>query len=80
MNQFIAWTALANEGLGCNLQHFHPTISSYVAETYSTPESWSLRGQLVFGKPIGPPRGGVDKAFAPLEERVKVYGSKTAAK
>lgn len=76
MNQFIAWTALANEGLGCNLQHFHPTISKGVAETWEVPANWSLRAQLVFGKPTGPPRGGVEKQFAPLEPRVKVYGKK----
>ncbi len=78
MNQFIAWTALANEGLGCNLQHHHPVISPYVAKTYDVPASWSLRAQLVFGKPTGPPRGGVEKVFAPLETRVKVYGAKEA--
>lgn len=74
MNQFIAWTALANEGLGCNLQHFHPIISKDVADTWNVPERWSLRAQLVFGKATGPPRGGVDKQFSPLETRVKVYG------
>ncbi|KAE8443430.1 hypothetical protein EG329_001827 [Mollisiaceae sp. DMI_Dod_QoI] len=74
MNQFIAWTALANEGLGCNLQHLHPMISKDVTETWNVPASWSLRAQLVFGKANGPPRGGVDKQFAPLETRVKAYG------
>jgi predicted oxidoreductase (fatty acid repression mutant protein) len=76
MSQFIAWTALANEGLGCNLQHHHPIINDFVAKTWGVPESWTLRAQLVCGKATGPPRGGVDKQFAPLEERVKVYGSK----
>jgi predicted oxidoreductase (fatty acid repression mutant protein) len=51
-------------------------ISKGVAETFDVPENWSLRAQLVFGKPTGPPRGGVDKQFAPLEPRVKVYGKK----
>lgn len=74
MTQFIAWTALATEGLGCSLQHYQPTISKDVAEIWNVPESWSLRAQLVFGKPTGPPRGGVEKKFAPLEGRVKVYG------
>ncbi|KDR70977.1 hypothetical protein GALMADRAFT_282095 [Galerina marginata CBS 339.88] len=74
MNQFIAWTALATEGLGCNLQHYHPSINQDVAETWNVPETWSLRAQLVFGKPTGPPRGGVEKEFAPLEGRVRVYG------
>jgi predicted oxidoreductase (fatty acid repression mutant protein) len=77
MNQFIAWTALATEGLGCNLQHFHPAISKDVAETWNVPETWRLTAQLVFGKAIGPPRGGVEKQFAPLEGRVQVYGKKS---
>ncbi|CZR58398.1 related to oxidoreductase related to nitroreductase [Phialocephala subalpina] len=76
MNQFIAWTALATEGLGCNLQHYHPMINEGVAKTWDIPGSWSPRAQLVFGKPTGPPRGGVEKQFAPLETRVKVYGRK----
>lgn len=76
MTQFIAWTALANEGLGCSLQHYHPMINQGVAETWDVPATWSLRAQLVFGKATGPPRGGIDKRFAPLESRVKVYGRK----
>ncbi|KAL2062954.1 hypothetical protein VTL71DRAFT_6026 [Oculimacula yallundae] len=75
MNQFIVWTALANEGLGCNLQHYHPTITKDVAETWNVPETWTPRAQLVFGSPTGPPRGGVEKVFKPLEDRVKVYGA-----
>ena len=76
LTSITVWTALAAEGLGCNLQHFHPNISKDVAETWDVPETWTLRAQLVFGKPTGPPRGGVDKQFAPLEGRVKVYGAK----
>jgi hypothetical protein len=33
---------------------------------------------LVFGKPTGPPRGGVEKKFESLEGRVRVVGSKSA--
>ncbi|KUJ07323.1 nitroreductase [Mollisia scopiformis] len=76
MNQFIAWTALANEGLGCSLQHFQAMVGKDVTKIWNVPESWSLRAQLVFGTPTGPPRGGVDKQFAPLETRVKVHGRK----
>ena len=72
MNQYIAWTALAAEGLGCSLQHYQP--NKEVIEAWKLPESWSLRAELVFGTPTGPPRGGVDKPFAPLEDRVLVYG------
>ncbi|KAJ5820378.1 nitroreductase [Penicillium riverlandense] len=75
MNQYIAWTALCAEGLGCNLQHFNPQVNKAVAETWNVPESWNLRAQLVFGKPTGPPRGGLQKAFAPLEGRVLVHGN-----
>lgn len=76
INQFITWTALANEGLGCNLQHYNPMVTKNVMETWDVPETWALKAQLVFGKPTGPPRGGVEKQFAPLETRVKVFGKK----
>ncbi|KAG0651980.1 nitroreductase HBN [Hyphodiscus hymeniophilus] len=76
MNQFIAWTALATEGLGCNLQHYHAIIGKAVAEIWKVPQTWRLRAELVFGTPSGPPRGGVEKQFAPLEGRVQVYGDK----
>ena len=69
-----AWTALCAEGLGCNLQHYQPGISPAVQKEWNVPAEWSLRAQLVFGTPTGPPRGGVDKKFAPLEPRLKVYG------
>ncbi len=75
-NDTLVWTALTAEGLGCNLQHFQPGISKDVADTWNVPETWTLRAQLVFGTPTGPPRGGVEKEFAPLKERVKVYGAK----
>ncbi|MCJ1282238.1 hypothetical protein MMC26_001561 [Xylographa opegraphella] len=71
MNQFIVWTALCAEGLGCNMQHYHPGISAAVQREWNVPKEWSLRSQLVFGTPAGPPRGGVDKKFAPLEPRLK---------
>jgi uncharacterized protein len=74
MNQFIAWTALCVEGLGCNLQHLHPHITPGVHSTWNVPETWKLRAQLVFGKATGPPRGGIDKKFAPIEGRTLVYG------
>jgi len=74
MSQFIVWTALCAEGLGCSLQHYQPGISAAVQKEWNVPEEWSLRAQLVFGTPTGPPRGGVKKEFAPLEPRLKVYG------
>lgn len=61
-----AWTALAEIGLGANLQHYNPVIDEAVAKTWNLPESWKLRGQLVFGS-IEAPAG--DKTFMPDDER-----------
>ncbi|KIW16169.1 hypothetical protein PV08_06220 [Exophiala spinifera] len=71
MHQFIAWTALEAEGLGCNLQHFnfHPGIVADVKSTWDLPETWKLKAQLVFGKPSAGPH---DKTFEPIEKRVLV--------
>ena len=69
----IVWTALEAEGLGANLQHYNPLIDAKIASTWNVPQTWSLKGQLVFGKPVGQPG---EKSFKPLEERVFVHGAK----
>ena len=66
-----AWTAFHQEGLGCNLQHYNPLIDQRVAEEWSVPRDWQLKGQLVFGVPTGPPK---TKTFQPLETRLSVHG------
>ncbi len=63
-------------GLSCNLQHLQAIISKDIAERWNVSESWSLRASSGSGSRPGPPRGGVDKQFAPLEPRAKVYGKK----
>ncbi|KAF2496125.1 Nitroreductase [Lophium mytilinum] len=75
MHQFIAWTALEAEGLGCSLQHYNPGVNADVAKEWSIPETWQLKGQLVFGgiKEDAPPLE--DKPKRPLEECVKVFGA-----
>ncbi|KAL9126311.1 MAG: hypothetical protein Q9175_007939 [Cornicularia normoerica] len=78
MNQFIVWTALSVEGLGCNLQHYQPHFSPETLEEWGIDPSWKMRAQLVFGTPFGGPRGG-EKTFKPLEERVRVFGKKGVA-
>ncbi|GAA5971467.1 hypothetical protein JCM11641_008365 [Rhodosporidiobolus odoratus] len=70
IHAFALWTALDAEGLGANLQHYSPLIESDLASAFPIPESWSLRAQLVFGKPEQP---AGEKEFKPLEERVKVF-------
>lgn len=67
------WTALEQEGFGANLQHYNPLIDGKLVERYGIPGDWQLKGQLVFGKPAGPPN---EKTFKPLEERVFVHGAK----
>lgn len=70
MLQFIVWTAFEEEGLGASLQHYDPLIDDFVRAEWRVPENWKLVAQLVFGKPLAP---AGEKAFAPIENRVKVF-------
>ncbi len=73
MHQFVLWTALEAEGLGCNIQHYNPVIDGKLQTAYDVPSTWSLQAQLVFGKPTGGP--ALDpKPFDPIEDRVKYFG------
>ncbi|EHY57639.1 putative nitroreductase [Exophiala dermatitidis] len=71
MHQFIVWTALTAEGLGCNLQHYNflPAITAETLSAFGLPETWKLKAQLVFGKPTAPP---LERSYLPIEERVLV--------
>ncbi|KAJ5119865.1 hypothetical protein N7448_010534 [Penicillium atrosanguineum] len=71
MHQLAVWTLLEAEGLGCSLQHYGSLISVQTSEQWSIPIEWSLKAQLVFGKPTGPPR---EKTFEPLDKRLFVHG------
>lgn len=70
MLQFAVWTALEAEGWGASLQHYNPVIDDAVKQQWHVPESWQLVAQMPFGKPAAAPG---EKAFAPLEGRVKLY-------
>lgn len=72
MHQYTIWTALASVDIGANLQHYNPIIDQKVAEIWNVNADWELSAQLVFGA-IEQPAG--DKAFKPLDERMKVFGS-----
>ena len=76
MHQFIAWTALELEGLGCNLQHhdFMPEFCDQVRAEWDVPESWVLHSQLVFGAPVGGLLRSRKRTYLPLEDRVKICG------
>ncbi|EOH93321.1 nitroreductase [Enterococcus haemoperoxidus ATCC BAA-382] len=49
LTQANVWTALAQENIGANLQHYNPVIDEAVAKEWSIPSQWKLRAQLVFG-------------------------------
>jgi len=70
MLQFVVWTALESEGLGASLQHYSPLIDEDVKRAWSIPGKWKLIAQMPFGKPTEQPG---EKAFHPLEERLKIY-------
>ena len=71
MHQYVIWTALASLDIGANLQHYNPVIDEAVARTWQIDTDWQLNAQLVFGA-VREPAG--DKAFAPIDTRLKVFG------
>ncbi|MCL1631707.1 nitroreductase family protein [Sporolactobacillus sp. CPB3-1] len=71
ITQFAVWTALSDIGIGASLQHYNPLIDEAVAAEFNVPKNWKLRAQMPFGN-IAAPAG--EKAFAPIEDRVKVIG------
>ena len=71
MHQYVIWTALASLDIGANLQHYNPVIDQRVADAWDIADDWELNAQMVFGA-IEQPAG--DKAFQPLDKRMKVFG------
>lgn len=43
------WTALADNHIGANLQHYNPLIDGEVRLAFDIPTDWELRGQMLFG-------------------------------
>jgi uncharacterized protein len=78
MHQYFLWTTLENEGLGANLQHYNPLIDEKVASTWGVDAKWSLKAQMIFGKPTA--QAG-EKQFKPVDgERLFIYGGKFGQK
>lgn len=71
MLQYVVWTSLEDAGLGASLQHYNPLIDDKVKAEWKLPKSWRLNSQMPFGRPTANPG---EKEFAPLEDRVKVFG------
>lgn len=76
MHQYMLWTALETEGLGCNLQHYNPIVDKEAAETWKVPAEWELIAQLVIGQPAEGAREGLaKKEMKPVEERLHIHGA-----
>ncbi|KGD75128.1 nitroreductase [Tatumella morbirosei] len=52
--QYAVWLALAEQGIGANLQHYNPLVDEDVRNTWNVPASWKLRAQLNFGSVEAP--------------------------
>lgn len=66
---FAVWTALAENNLGANLQHYNPIIDDQIRAAFDVPASWRLRAQMPFGS-IEAPAGA--KEFIDDSKRFKV--------
>ena len=58
--QYAVWLALAEKGIGANLQHYNPLVDEDVQRTWNIPASWKLRAHMNFGSIIAP---AGDKAY-----------------
>jgi len=70
MHQLAVWTMLEDAGFGASVQHYNPLIDEEVRKTWNLPESWKLIAQMPFGTPTAGPG---EKAFAPIEDRLKIF-------
>jgi len=69
MIEVNVWNALAEQGIGANLQHYNPLIDDMVESRWGIPASWMLASEMVFGG-IARPAGPIEKL--PAGERVRV--------
>ncbi|HAP5521398.1 TPA: nitroreductase family protein [Enterococcus faecalis] len=70
LTQANVWTALAQENIGANLQHYNPVIDEEVAAEWSIPANWNLRAQMVIGS-IEAPAG--EKEYMEDSARFKEF-------
>ena len=50
---FAVWNALAEAGVGANIQHYNPVIDERVANEWNIPSNLVLRAQMPFGEIVG---------------------------
>lgn len=68
--QFAVWSALANAGIGANLQHYNPLPDADVAKEWNIAPSWKLRAMMPFGSNE---KAIAEKSFMADSERFKVF-------
>lgn len=61
---FAVWNALAEAGVGANIQHYNPLIDEKVAKEWNIPSNLVLRAQMPFGEII--------QAAAPIERANRI--------
>ena len=49
---FAVWNALAEAGVGANIQHYNPVIDEKVAAEWNIPANLVLRAQMPFGEKL----------------------------
>lgn len=52
---FAVWNALAEAGVGANIQHYNPVIDERVTKEWNIPTNLVLRAQMPFGEIVGEP-------------------------
>ena len=61
---FAVWNALAEAGVGANIQHYNPVIDEKVAAEWNIPANLVLRAQMPFGEKL--------QEAAPIERTSRV--------
>ena len=64
ITSFAVWNALAEAGVGANIQHYNPLIDEKVAKEWNIPTNLVLRAQMPFGEII--------QAAAPIERANRI--------
>lgn len=63
MLQISVWTALAELGVGANIQHYNPLIDQDIKKLFQVPDSYQLVAQMPFGGIVEEPPAK-EKEFA----------------
>ncbi|MGL5439148.1 MAG: nitroreductase family protein [Filifactoraceae bacterium] len=63
MLQFSIWSALAEMGIGANLQHYNPIIDEKVKELFKIPKEYTMVAQMPFGGIVNMPDPKEEESF-----------------